>query len=534
MPSWSRLPVLRRRAICLVAVCLSLVAVYAEPPVARTSSASIQQAIAQIQAGPMKGHVSFLASDLLEGRATPSRGLDIAAEYIASRFRAAALDMPPGWDSYYQLANWKQSRIPVEDARFRLVIAGTAIELDGTRFGVQSQDALALHDARVFKTRFEAAEDLKKLADGSLEGHVALILAGDQPQGRRSMGRMQQQNDLRTQLQRLKVSASVVVRKGDRGTGASPRLTDPQQSSASGRGFRLPFPVSVYSSELHAMMSALPDGVTTGFLTLKVPPAVESPALLRNVIGVLPGSDPELKDTYILVTAHYDHVGMGAAENGDSIFNGANDDASGIASVLEIANAFASHKLRPRRTIVFVALFGEERGLLGSEYYGRNPVFPLAKTVADINLEHMGRTDDDDGEHKGKVWVTGFDYTTMVPAFNQAGKVDGVIFEKHEKNSEAFYARSDNLALARAGIPSHTFCVAFEFPDYHGLGDHWEKIDYDNMAKVSRSIAGGLWMLANSTTEPAWSESSEKTEKYRKARAEQNSKTQPASQGNNR
>ena len=121
------------------------------------------------------------------------------------------------------------------------------------------------------------------------------------------------------------------------------------------------------------------------------------PAGLRNVIGVLKGSDPLLKDTYVLVTAHYDHIGVKDAGEGDTIFNGANDNASGDIGTDRDSASDCICGTRPLRSIVFMAYFGEERGLVGSRYYARNPVFPVEKTYAQINLEQLGRTDDSEG-----------------------------------------------------------------------------------------------------------------------------------------
>ena len=133
---------------------------------------------------------------------------------------------------------------------------------------------------------------------------------------------------------------------------------------------------------------------------------------LRNVIGILPGSDPALKDTCLILSAHYDHLGVRAGGEGDRIFNGANDNASSTASLIEIANALAALPERPKRTIVFLAMFGEEIGEIGSLYYVNHPMFPLAKTVADINLEQLGRTDGSDGPKLLQFNMTGFDFTT--------------------------------------------------------------------------------------------------------------------------
>jgi hypothetical protein len=233
---------------------------------------------------------------------------------------------------------------------------------------------------------------------------------------------------------------------------------------------------------------------------------------VRNVIGVLHGTDPELKDSYILVSAHYDHVGKREGLEGDNIWNGANDDASGTVSVIELARALAKYK--PKRTIVFACWYGEERGLLGSRFYGENPIFPLQKTIAMVNLEQVGRTDDTEGPRVAGASMTGQDYSDVGFVFQAAGKEVGVTVEKHAQFSDAFFGRSDNQALADAGIPAHTICTAFEFPDYHKATDHADKIDYENMAKVGKMVALGLMALADSPTAPKWNEANAKTAKY--------------------
>ena len=157
-----------------------------------------------------------------------------------------------------------------------------------------------------------------------------------------------------------------------------------------------------------------------------IPPPTATPVKVHNVVGVLRGSDPALRDTYVLVTAHYDHLGMRGTGEGDHIYNGANDDGSGTASVIEIANALAALPARPRRSIVFMTFYGEELGLVGSRYYGAHPIFPLAKTVADLNLEQLGRTDVDGGSSVGLVNVTGFDYSTLTDAVAKAGGETGL------------------------------------------------------------------------------------------------------------
>jgi hypothetical protein len=222
----------------------------------------------------------------------------------------------------------------------------------------------------------------------------------------------------------------------------------------------------------------------------------------RNVIGLVRGSDEQLRDTYVLVTAHYDHSGVRAKGEGDLILNGANDNASGVATMLEIADALAG--ARPRRSIVFIAYYGEELGMLGSRYYKTNPVFPVDATVAQINFEQTGRTDDDEGSNVRTLNVSGFDYSEVASILREAASPHGVAVIKREKWSDDAFRRSDNEALAELGIPAHTVSVSYKFPDYHRPGDEWHKLDYDNMAQVSEAGAAGVLAIANRTERPAW------------------------------
>jgi Zn-dependent M28 family amino/carboxypeptidase len=187
-------------------------------------------------------------------------------------------------------------------------------------------------------------------------------------------------------------------------------------------------------------------------------------------------------------------------------------------SVIELSGALASLKERPRRSIVFMTVFGEEKGLLGSRYYARHPRFPLSKTIANINLEHIGRTDWNGGPQLNNATFTGFTFSDIPATFQAAGEMTGVrIYDAPD--GDDFFNRSDNVAFANAGIPAHTVCVSFEFPDYHGVGDHWDKIDYDNMARINRAFALGLYMLAGSESAPKWNAENSKTERYRSARS---------------
>ena len=237
-------------------------------------------------------------------------------------------------------------------------------------------------------------------------------------------------------------------------------------------------------------------------------------AKVRNVAAILRGSDSRLNNTWLLVSAHYDHIGTKGTGPEERIYNGANDDASGTSSMLALAEAFGRLSERPKRTLLFIAYYGEEKGLVGSRYYAAHPLVPLARTEADLNLEHMGRTDDTEGPSLRRLSVTGFDYSDLTAWLKAAGQETGVTVYRHAKNSDPFFARSDNQALADAGVPAHTLVAAFIFPDYHQPGDHWEKLDYENMAAVTRTVAVALSRLANSDQAVEWNADNPKAAKY--------------------
>ncbi|MFN7937064.1 MAG: M28 family peptidase [Bryobacteraceae bacterium] len=509
---------------------LLLSSLYAAPPIEATVPPPVHDTFSHIAPNALKGHVSFLASDLLEGRNTPSPGLDIAAEYIAAQFRRAGLETIPGSSSYFQIAPWTYKQIPLDGVKLQVRNGDNTIELDATHLSINTLEPVNLHNAPIFIARLDDTAKLKEQPENSLEGKVVLAFTPSRaaifrlPREERS-DRMRAASDLYSALRRLKPAFILAIRDdSERGAGATGQLIDPSRPPSGRRGGGFFQPSAVHSAKLAAMLTPLASGQTEAQLTLQVPEPIERPAPLKNVIGILPGSDPQLKNTYVLVTAHYDHIGTATPVDGDGIYNGANDDASGTASVIELASTFAALPQRPKRTIIFMTVFGEEKGLLGAFYYARHPVFPLAQTVANINLEHMGRTDDSEGPQINRLSPTGYAFSEVIDYFQLAGKLTGVEIVNNKENSEPFFARSDNQAFANSGVPAHTFCVAFEFPDYHGLGDHWEKIDYDNMARINRTVATAVWMIADRHEAPEWHTLSQ-TDKYREARKKEGNKS---------
>jgi len=223
-----------------------------------------------------------------------------------------------------------------------------------------------------------------------------------------------------------------------------------------------------------------------------------------NVVGVIRGSDPDVADEVVIVGAHYDHVGIGApivdAEGvADSIYNGADDDGSGTVAVLEIARTLMEGT-PPRRTVVFLLSTGEEAGLLGTRWYIENPVLPIEQTVADLQIEMIGRPDEVSGGF-GRGWLTGYERTTMGDQLAAAGSP----IVPDPRPDQNFFFRSDNIAFARIGIPAHTLSSYNLHSDYHQPSDEVDTIDFAHMAALVTAAIEAVRFLADGPT-PAWKE----------------------------
>ena len=218
-----------------------------------------------------------------------------------------------------------------------------------------------------------------------------------------------------------------------------------------------------------------------------------------NVVGILPGSDPMLRDEAIVIDAHYDHLGIAATPvNGDSIYNGADDDASGTVAVLEIARMLAGARPMPKRTIVFLLVTGEERGTLGSRWYLDHPAQPLERTVANLEIEMIGRPDSLAGG-PGKAWLTGYDRSTM----GQMLRDNGIPLVADPRPREDFFDRSDNIIFAFKGIPAHTISSFNLHSDYHRVSDEARFTDPEHMAAVINATARATRLLADGPA-PTW------------------------------
>ena len=511
--------------LCIVVLAVAIVLGQTRRAGSQTASNILplktRSVLSAITAANLRGDLSFLSSDALGGRYTPSSGLDVAAEFIASQFRAAGLD-PGGDQDYFQTAQMvdrqmskASSEITAEDGSQSFTVPSESIIVFSANEAAQIQRCPVL----VFKAK---NPDLLKGID--LSGKV--IVAPEQfstpvPEAQREeFFRKSRAFDKVINTSHAKLE--ILVGRARRGS--RPKLLSIDQIKNSD------VPVIVADNDqLKKWLdrpTATPDSRTVSF---DIPAPQDHKVTLKNVIGILRGSDPKLKDTCVLLTAHYDHIGTSETgkemspqspqNTNDHIYNGANDDGSGTVSVIEIARALSRLNPHPKRSIVFMTFFGEERGDIGSGYYGKHPVFPVAKTVADINLEQVGRTDSTDGKQLNNASLTGFDYSDVTTFLQNAGRQLGITVYLNKEASDAYFTRSDNAALAEQGVPAHSLCVAFDYPDYHGLGDEWQKIDYENMAKVDRAVALATLNIANSLKAPQWNAQNPKTAVFREAQS---------------
>jgi acetylornithine deacetylase/succinyl-diaminopimelate desuccinylase-like protein len=218
-----------------------------------------------------------------------------------------------------------------------------------------------------------------------------------------------------------------------------------------------------------------------------------------NVVGKLRGSDPKSAQQAISLSAHLDHLGVGRAVAGDSIYNGADDDASGVVAVLELARALGAGP-KPKRTAYFILFGSEENGNHGAKHFIENPPMPLNNFIADLQFEMIGRPDSKISANT--LWLTGFERSNLGPELAQHGA--RLVADPHPQ--EKFFQRSDNFVLAQQGVVAHTISSYGLHPEYHQPNDDLAHIDFAHMTQAINSIIKPVQWLVNSNFIPAWTE----------------------------
>ena len=526
---------------------------------------------ASITAEDLAAHLYFFASDFFEGRETSTRGQKMAADYLSSQYRKMGLTPKGtgGKDNPRSPAVYQQ-QFPLYGSQFdkaQLYLGGSSTPTntyggtatDGSFMTVLASEAdvsasivfggYGISDADL------GYDDLAALTAAGIDmtGKWLMILADEPMKDAETSLLPTEGNTLSTwttgrfnkfrgltgenapagifvvgDLSPLQPSSvhDAAMAGGNAPTAVGSLSLDPP--SGNGRRSRFPTVLSISADLANEMIAS--KGVTVQQIKQRIdrgltPVVMEIPGAVRavvanktyettseNVVAYIEGSDPMLKDEYVVVSSHYDHIGM-RPDPVDGINNGADDDGSGTVSVLEIAEAFMKAKadgFGPRRSIIFMNVTGEEKGLLGSNYFtDREPLVPLEKIVTNLNIDMVGRIDPTHtGPDSDYVYIIGSNLVSQeLHDINiRVNQEIGTKLDLNERfNSKddpnQFYRRSDHWNFGKHNIP-FIFFFTGTHEDYHGVDDEPDKIGYERMARIAQVIFGTAWQVANQDTAP--------------------------------
>ncbi len=438
----------------------------------------------------LEHHVRFLASDELRGRLAGTPESARVSDYLASALQRAGLQ-PGGEDGgwFQSVALFKTEQL-AEPTLVLHAVDGTRHELShGTDFSVRIVAAPGSNGTyRVQVVHAEGdvpAEDDPGLAlvmESSRARSTRWLEARGHPEGR---------------------GFGVIVRVRPDAEGRPPRRRGSGIRAAWREAQESPEMVTVNGEPARRLWEGEIERLTLALNARRV----ELPE--RNVVGLLPGrgtsEHPELAREVIVLSAHFDHIGVLSGRDPetdaeDVIRNGADDDASGTAVLLELAEAFAAGE-PPARTLVFLFCAAEELGMLGTHWYADHPTVELERIVCNLNLEMLGMPDPAVGG-PGKIWLTGFERSSLGPRFRSEG-LDVVADPRPERRH---FVRSDNIVFVRKGIVGHTLSTGGDNPNYHQVSDEADTLDFEHMHACALSVLRAAGMLADGTLKPVWNE----------------------------
>lgn len=455
----------------------------------------------------LKEKLTVIASSEMEGRETATPGQKRAAAFIEEQFKKFGLK-PGNGNSYQQKFPVYQDEITEKS----FLANGRNFEWDKD-FATNSAGNWAFNDI-VFagEGNYDSAKNINDYANLDVKGKAVVILETQTNTGNRRAAMMAVRNKMMIAQKNGAAGILVVSQefplKNPTSLKGNMTIKQPQASSTTSPFFYIRISNEVASALLGKTSTIsfeelknvnkgnyFPEFTIT---VNKTTDTLES----SNVIGVLPGTDK--KDEYIFLTAHYDHLG----KHGDVIYYGADDDGSGTTSVLQMAQAFseaAKKGYKPRRTIVFMTVSGEEKGLLGSEYYSEHPLFPLDKTSVDLNTDMDGRIDTERklDDTLNYIYVIGHDKLS-----SDLQKINEGVNNKYTKltldykfddpaDPQRIYYRSDHYNFAKKGVPVLFFYDGMLLADYHKPTDTVDKISFDLMSKRVKMVFYTAWEMAN-------------------------------------
>lgn len=463
--------------------------------VPRPSPAAFQ-ALETINPERIRAHVRFLSHDLLEGRGTGQRGGDIAAEYIATQFALYGLKPVGDNGTYLQKVpmvgitpsqETTFSLVPASGSRMTLKVLDDYVSYDQTQQPQSEVDAPIVYVGYGIHAPEYNWDDYK---DTDVRGKVLLMLvnepASDDPKffkgkaltyyGRwtykyEEAARRGAVGVLLIHQNEMASYPWEVVRNSNSGEKSYLKLDGTPKLRAAawiqlGVARKL---VNGAGLNLEKLMS---DAQTRDFKAVALPAKLQArifskirPFESNNVIAELPGSDPKLKNEAVLYTAHYDHLGIRPDMPGDNIYNGANDNATGCGVLLELARAFGQGAQKPRRSILFASVTGEEQGLLGSEYLGKHPPFPAGRITLDLNYDDLPPLGSPE-----EVEVSGAERTSFYRIVEATAKDFRLTIRPDAHPEAGHFYRSDHFSLARVGIPSFSINEGVK---YKGHDEAW-------------------------------------------------------------
>jgi hypothetical protein len=481
--------------------CLTLLGlVLTAAPLAAQTTPSESQAAASITAVDVARRIGIIADDSMMGRDTPSRGLDLTAQYVADQFRRFGLKsslqrypisrrrLEPGLSrvifsaagrqdtaSFATAARFGGGVVPEKSVRGSAVlVAGPLTPESAGEVNVRDKIALFVPPAKASPENFQQV--LRVLFLG---GPKALVILGD--------------------ADSATFAASVPKRYPERtviGTAASQPVILQLQSGAVKNA------LAAAGVDLAAMRQAT-SPVSRELPALKVgvemSDTITSSLTAPNTVGILEGSDPQLKNEYVVFSAHMDHIGVTPGQ-ADSINNGADDDASGTTGVIELAEAFSRPGARPKRSLIFLTVSGEEKGLWGSDYFASHPPVSIEQIVANVNIDMIGRNWADTIVAIGKEHS---DLGATLERVNKAHPELRMTAIDDRWPEERFYFRSDHYNFARKGVPILFFFNGVH-EDYHEVSDSPEKINSEKEARILKLLYYLGQEVANAPKRPEW------------------------------
>lgn len=483
---------MKRSTLTLLLFFLLLQPLFSQTEVVQTITEEIQQP-------EIERNIRFLASDELLGRDTGTHELDIAAKFIATWLQVYETDYVPGTSSYFQDVPFTQRSDP-DEIRFS---AGDSTWLKDTDL-VLMDSYRGEAEGEVVFLEYATAEELQ---ERDVKNKIVVTRAG-------LPGQATGQSIFRTAADKKQQAAEA-------GALGLVELYEPtalpwqrvvsflsggrMQLAGCNNGPAPSIPHLWIRSESPERIAYLSE-VTNRTAVIAVKGEGPRTFTSRNVVGVIEGTDPVLKNEYILLAAHYDHVGVtdshGTGTGEDTIYNGARDNAVGVAAIMSAVKHFASHP--PKRSVVFAAWTAEEKGLLGSRYYAENPLIPLEQTIFNLNIDGAGYND------TSRVTIIGLNRTDAASRLTASAEAFGLEAHDDPAPEQNLFDRSDNVNFAARGIPAPTYSLGFTAFDeeinhyYHQVTDESDSLDFEYITRYVRSYVYAASLIANMEETPFW------------------------------